>query len=340
MSDGAPPLVDRYRALICDLDGVVYRGGGAVPGAVETLRGLGLPIVYATNNASRTPADVASHLQQLGLAAEESDVVTSSTAAATVLARELEPGTPVLAVGGEGVAQAVASVGLRAVGPSEHAAGERVEAVVQGYGATTTAADLAEAAYAVQAGARWVATNDDRTLPTDRGMAPGNGSLVAAVRLAVDHDPEVVGKPYPAMYAIAAEQLGLEPGEVLAVGDRLETDIGGAVATGTGGLLVLTGVHGWADAAAAPATERPHHVVADLTGLLEPYPGGHADGDWSCRGEARARVTSAGLETEGDGEDLLRAALDALWAASDAGEREPGWCRAAMEGLLARAGVA
>lgn len=323
-------LVDRYQGLICDLDGVVYRGELAVPHAVEMLSTLGLPVIYATNNASRTPQDVAAHLCSLGLEVADSEVVTSSTAAATVLSRELPSGSPVLAIGGPGVAAALVEAGLRPVTPTKHRSGTRVVAVLQGYGTNVTASDLAEAAYAIQGGARWVATNADRTLPTDRGVAPGNGSLVRAVRLAVDIDPEVTGKPYAPMYSIAAEQLGIDPSSVLAVGDRLETDLGGAVATGTGGALVLTGVHDWVDAAAAPPETRPDHVLVDLRGLTEPYPEGQRADGWWVRRDARARVLGDELEAQGDGVDLLRAVLDAIWAARDAGAVDERWCRDAM----------
>ncbi|MBM6546579.1 HAD-IIA family hydrolase [Janibacter sp. YIM B02568] len=329
-------LIDRYRGLVCDLDGVVYRGALAVSHAVEVLEALEQPVVYATNNASRTPADVVEHLRSLGLSVSGEDVATSSTAAATVLARTLPAGTAVLAVGGEGVRVALAAVGLAPVAPGEFREGRPVRAVVQGYGPEVTAADLGEAAYAVQGGARWVATNVDATLPTDRGQAPGNGSLVGAVRNAVDVDPEVMGKPHPPMYVIAAEHLGLAPAEVLAVGDRLETDIAGAVAAGTGGALVLTGVHDWVDAAAAPRARRPDHVIADLRGLLEPYPDHRDDGGWSVRGAAAARVGDEGVEIRGDGQDVLRAALDALWAAADEGGVDPAWCRGEIARLAER----
>lgn len=326
----ADRLIDRYDGVICDLDGVVYRGPEPVAHAVEILNDLEQRVVYATNNASRTPTDVAGHLRDLGIELQVASVVTSSTAAAAVLARQLEAGAPVLAVGGEGVGAALAEVGLRPVSPAEAGAGTRVDAVLQGYGPNVCATDLAEAAYAVQAGARWVATNADLTLPTERGTAPGNGSLVAAVRAAAGLDPDVIGKPEPPMYQIAAERLGLEPSQVLAVGDRLETDIAGAVATGTGGALVLTGVHGWTDAAAAPSAMRPDHVVPDLRGLLDPYPERRLREGWWIRGPGAARVGEHGLETSGDGLDVLRAALDALWAATDEGVLDPSSCREEM----------
>jgi len=215
----------------------------AVEHAVQVIRSLSVPVLYATNNASRSPADVVAHLRELGLDCAPEAVATSSQAGAWLLTNRLEPGSPVLAVGGAGVATALEEAGLRPVLPADAAGGAGVRAVLQGYGPAVTATDLAEAAYAVQGGAIWAATNTDGTLPTDRGVAPGNGSLVSAVERAVGRPPDLVaGKPAPPLYLMCAQRLGLAPARVLAVGDRLDTDIEGAVAAGMDSLLVLTGV--------------------------------------------------------------------------------------------------
>lgn len=308
-------LAARYAGLVCDLDGVVYAGPSAIEHSVEALNSLTVPVVYATNNASRTPDEVGGHLRALGIGVDDGAVLTSSLAAARVLAGDLPPQSQVLAIGGAGVGAALRAVGLDPLTSGQ--AGEPV-AVLQGYGPQVTAADLGEAAHAIRAGARWVATNDDPTLPTERGPAPGNGSLVAAVRLAVDVDPEVIGKPHPPMYEMAARVLDVDPRHLLAVGDRLETDIRGAVATGMAGALVLTGVHGLEDAASAPADRRPVYVVQDLRGLHRDYPQGRREGEWFVRGEARARVDDS-LVVEGSGLDGMRASLDAVWSAVDDG---------------------
>lgn len=308
-------LAARYAGLVCDLDGVVYAGPSAIEHSVEALNSLTVPVVYATNNASRTPDEVGGHLRALGIAVDDDAVLTSSLAAARVLAGDLPPQSQVLAIGGAGVGAALRAVGLDPLTPGQ--SGEPV-AVLQGYGPQVTATDLGEAAHAIRAGARWVATNDDPTLPTERGPAPGNGSLVAAVRLAVDVDPEVIGKPHPPMYEMAARVLDVDPRHLLAVGDRLETDIRGAVATGMAGALVLTGVHGLEDAASAPVDRRPVYVVQDLRGLHCDYPQGRREGEWFVRGEARARVDDA-LVVDGSGLDGMRASLDAVWSAVDDG---------------------
>lgn len=307
-------LVEDFDALVCDLDGVVYTGPVAVDHAVPVLNGLTVPVVYATNNASRAPDEVADHLRSLGISTSDEMVLTSSLAAARELAATVGPGAPVLAVGGAGVTAALRAVGLHPRRPGDE--GE-VVAVVQGYGPAVTAADLGAAAAAIRSGARWVVTNGDPTLPTPAGLAPGNGALVAAVRLAVDVDPEVIGKPHSPMYRLAARAAGAQAARTLAVGDRLETDIAGACATGMSGALVLTGVHGPGDAAAASTACRPSHVLTDLRQLAEPYPQLELVGEWCVRGSARARCAGE-LEVEGEGIDATRAALDALWAAVDA----------------------
>jgi HAD superfamily hydrolase (TIGR01450 family) len=317
-------LLRSYRAVVCDLDGVVYRGPLAVPHAVEALRACDLPVLYATNNASRTPATVVEHLVELGLTAGPGDVVTSAQAGAHVLAGQLSAGAAVLAVGGEGVVQALAEEGLRPVPVRGARHGGPVAAVLQGYGADLTASDLAEAAYAVQAGARWVATNTDRTLPTDRGTAPGNGTLVAAVEAAVGHPPVVVGKPHAPLYLLCAERVHHAPEELLAVGDRLDTDIAGAVETGMDSVLVLTGVDSATSLATAPPSRRPTYLVEDLRSLHTAYRPAQrdADGWWACGGDRR-RVADGQWKVDvagGNRIERLRAAVAAVHEALDAGD--------------------
>lgn len=258
-------LVDRYDAIVCDLDGVVYRGDPAVPHAVEALSSAGIPIQFATNNASRPPTEVGDHLRRLGLVITDDSVATSSQAAAWLLTRHLQPGARVLAIGGAGVGDALRDSGFVPVTSVDDAP----VAVVQGYGPEVSATDLAQAAYAVQRGALWLATNTDHTLPTADGFAPGNGALVLAVGAAVGRGPELVaGKPDEPLYLMCAERLGVAPNRVLAIGDRLETDIEGAHHAGMDSLLVLTGVHGVGDAVAAPPEARPTWVAPDLRALF------------------------------------------------------------------------
>ena len=257
------PAAPQIAAIVCDLDGVVYRGPDAVPHAIEALRSVTIPVIYATNNASRPPEVVAAHLRELGLEVTAHDVITSAQAGAAALAQDC-PGATVLAVGGEGVARALAEAGLN---PTRDGLAE-VDAVMQGYGPDVTMADLADAAFAVRAGARWVATNTDLTIPTARGIAPGNGTLVRAVAEAAGRGPDrICGKPSPDLYIVAGERLGVSPSSILGIGDRLDTDIEGANAAGSPSLLVLTGVDDRHTAQAAPPRRRPSAIVDDLRDL-------------------------------------------------------------------------
>lgn len=271
------------RGILCDLDGVVYRGEHACPGAVEGLQAArlaGVKVLFMTNNASRTPADVAEHLNRIGVDARPEEVLTASQVAAQVVAQRVADGelrlpgfATVLAVGGEGVGEALTEVGLPWRTPAQvrigHAAHDHTEiaVVVQGYGADLTAVDLSEAVYALGDGAAWIATNDDQTLPTARGLAIGNGSLLAAVRTASGREPEVVGKPHAPAYERAMAALGLPIEECLMIGDRLDTDIRGAAAIGLQSALVLTGVSTAQEAEQAPREARPDHVVNTIPDL-------------------------------------------------------------------------
>lgn len=329
-------VVSRYRGLVCDLDGVVYRGAQAVPYAVEGLeqaRTSGVGVVYATNNASRPPAEVFAHLSELGLTLELADVVTSAMAGAHRLAELVPAGARVLAVGGDGVQIALEDEGLTAVRAGDLLAegAEPVQGVLQGFGKQVSWVDLSEAAFAIQQGARWVASNTDFTIPTDRGIGPGNGTLVGVVRRAVDVDPEVVGKPFPPLYMRCAERLGCEPAQSLAIGDRLDTDIEGAVRTGMDSLFVFTGVDGPRSIIEAGPDQRPTYLARDLRGLAEEYvepqvETGGGDVVATC-GDARVVLSSARIETTGGGSasERLRAVVAAGIAHVDAGGTLPDW---------------
>ena len=265
----ARDLIEGYAGLVCDLDGVVYRGARAIDSAISALAKLlpSLPVVFATNNASRTPDDVARQLRSVGLDIAADRVVTSAQAGAAYLRRDLPPGAEVLAVGGDGVAHALAAAGLAPVLACDLATSASVPgAVLQGWGLDVTVRDLAAVCRAVASGARWVATNTDVSLPVDGGVdIPGNGTLVAAVSTATQHTPEVVGKPHSPLYEHAAAVLGIAPERSLAIGDRLETDILGAEATGMDSLWVLTGVDGFVQLVTSAAT--PTFAAADLRAL-------------------------------------------------------------------------
>jgi glycerol-1-phosphatase len=316
----AEPLIQRYRGLICDLDGVVYRGASAVPHAVETLNRVtarGIPVVFATNNASRPPEGVGDHLRELGVAPRGWSVVNSSQAAAAHLAERLAPGTRVCAVGGPGVAQALTEAGLTPVRVAD-LGDTPVEAVVQGLGFDISWTDLATVGYLAEAGVAWVATNLDPTLPTSRGRAPGNGALVAVVRTATSAAPYVVGKPQTALFDLARLRLGTGQPDTLVCGDRLDTDIEGANAAGLDSLFVLGGVSSVQDLAFAERPARPTYVATDLTGLLAPalplHTGPPDDHLVELGPDAVPRLPSGG-----DNRELLRSVVTTAWAARDDG---------------------
>lgn len=266
-----PRLRDRYEALLLDLDGTLYRGPAVIDGAPEALAGGTQRLVYVTNNASRSATTVAAHLVQLGYPAAESDVVTSAQAACRLLAERLAPGAEVLVVGSEDLAAEVESAGLKPV----RRATETVAAVVQGHSPQTAWPDLAEASYALRAGAVWVAANTDRTLPNERGLAPGNGAMVAALRAATEGEPVVAGKPYPPLLEDALVRAGTRA--ALVVGDRLDTDISGAQNVDLDSLLVLTGVSTVDDLAGLPEAELPTYIADSLDALGQPPVPGRID---------------------------------------------------------------
>ena len=300
-------LIEDYDAALFDLDGVVYLGPVAVPRAAEgiaELRRRGVGVGFVTNNAARTPQAVAAHLTELGIAATADDVVTSAQAAARLVRDRFGPGARVLAVGGEGVLAALAENGLLAV----RSADDGPVAVVQGFGFALTWQELNEAAIAVGRGAHWVATNDDPTRPTDRGLVSGNGAAVAAVQLAVTARPEVAGKRYRPLMDDTVRRLGARrPGFV---GDRLDTDVAGACAAGLDSLLVLSGSHGPRELLQAPPGSRPTHLGQDLTALLEPPRAALVDGGVCRVAAVAARDEGGRFAVEGRAERPL----DALWA--------------------------
>jgi glycerol 3-phosphatase-2 len=334
------PLSEVYDAALLDLDGVVYLSGAAIAGAPEALaqaRRRGMQLAFVTNNASRTPSAIAAQLNRLGVPADATEVVTSAQAAAHLIADRVPAGAPVLVVGGMGLRYALRERGLRPVST----AADRPAAVVQGYGPDISYGLLAEAALAVRAGAWFVASNADVTLPTARGLQPGNGALVQVIVTSTGIRPVVAGKPEPPLHAETVARTGAK--RPLVVGDRLDTDIEGAVRVGADSLLVLTGVSQPADAVLAPPDQRPTYLARDLAGLLEPHPrvtaadGEFRCGGWQARtvkgnqdgragdgGQAGAGASGDGggagaarLEISGEGSaiDGLRALCAAAWSA-------------------------
>lgn len=306
-------LAQQHDCLLLDLDGTVFRGHEPTEGAIESLDRAYTRKLFVTNNASRAADEVAEHLRELGFTAPADDVVTSAQSAAGLLAKQLPAGAKVLVVGTDALAGEVAAVGLRPVRLFD----DKPVAVVQGHSTSTGWPILAEAALAIRSGALWVAANVDRTLPTERGLLPGNGSMVAALKAATDAEPQVAGKPAPALMRDALARGVFDT--PLVVGDRLDTDIEGANAAGLPSLMVLTGVNNAADAIHACPTQRPTLIGADLRDL-------HVDADslavrphpaWRVEiADTTATVFATGDDPGADGLSVVRATAHAVWGAS------------------------
>ncbi len=321
----AEPPCRVYDVALLDLDGVVYVGPEAVPGVPEALaaaRTAGMRLGFVTNNASRTPEEVAGHLTELAVPASAADVITSSQAAATVVAQRLGAGARVLPVGGPGVAAALREAGLTVVSRAE----EEPLAVVQGMGRDVGYAQLAEAVVAVRNGAEHVATNADATFPSARGPLPGNGALVGVVSGVTGRRPLVAGKPDPAMHAECVRRTAARL--PLVVGDRLDTDVEGGRRAAAATLLVLSGVTDPVTLLAAGPEHRPDLLAPDAGGLLTVHPAVVAEdgrwrcGEWSARSDGGDGPLRLGRDAPGapasadglDGLDGLRALCVAHWA--------------------------
>jgi glycerol-1-phosphatase len=307
-------LNERYDAALLDLDGVVYLGGTAIPGAADALAEAakrGMRLAFVTNNASRTPHAIAAQLSAMGVPATATDIVTSAQAAAHLIADRFPAGSPVLVSGGMGLRLAVRERGLRPVSTAT----ERPVAVVQGFAPDLSYGLLAEAALAIRAGAWFVASNADATLPSTRGPQPGNGSLVQLLVTATGQEPVVAGKPEPPLHAESVERVAAK--RPLVVGDRLDTDIEGACRGGADSLLVLTGVSEPADVLLAPQGRRPTYLAADLAGLNVSHPEVTRVGQaFGCGGWTVVAGGEHGLAVSGSGSrmDGLRALAAAAWS--------------------------
>ena len=315
---GRTPL-DGVELVLADLDGVIYKGAGAIPYAVESINAIvpSVRVAYLTNNASRTDATVAAHLTELGLRAAPEDVVTSPQAAMGLLKDMVPAGSTILVVGGDGLVDEVTKAGFTVT----RSALDAPAAVVQGFAPDVAWVHLAEAAFALNGEGTtgdlpWVATNTDWTIPQARGTAPGNGTLVSAVHTAIGRLPVVAGKPEVAIYREAMNRFGTEA--ALMIGDRLDTDILGANRAGIPSALVLTGIDQAKQVLGAVPQERPTYILDDLRQLHEPYPETIVT---EAPGVTRTTVGGATVRREGAtvtvesgaGIDLLRAGAAAIW---------------------------
>jgi glycerol-1-phosphatase len=260
-------LATAYDLLMFDLDGVVYVSGHPVDHAAEsisTARQSGAHIAFVTNNAARTPTQVADHLVELGIDATATDVVTSAQAAARLLRDRFDKGAPVAVLGAQGLEEALLEAGLSPVQVGD----DRAVGIVSGYAPEVRWKVIMRAATLIRNGLPWTATNTDLTLPTGDGLAPGHGLLVRLISDFADVEPDVAGKPARPLLDETRRRVGGE--RPLMVGDRLDTDIEGAQAAHVDSLLVMTGVTSLADLVGAARELRPTYVGHDLRALTRP----------------------------------------------------------------------
>ncbi|MEY4320839.1 MAG: hypothetical protein RLZZ471_780 [Actinomycetota bacterium] len=309
-------LWGKYDTLLADLDGVVYEGKHAIAFAVESINAIqsqGIPVGYVTNNSSRKPETVVDQLSSFGLRAKPADIIGSALTGAELLSTLIPRGSKVLVVGGEGLRSRVEEFGFQVVDSAD----DKPAGVIQGFAPDVAWRHLAEAAFAIQGGAKWVATNSDWTLPQDRGLAPGNGTLVSAVHTAVGQLPVVAGKPEPAIFHTAIKHF--QATSALFVGDRIDTDIVGANRAGLDSALVLTGVSTRKELLGIDVAGRPTYVLANLGELLTEYEAPKAiKRGFACQGAEVELLGNKVLVTQGDPRSIgaLRAACAVIWGSS------------------------
>lgn len=303
----------QYDVLLADLDGVVYEGKHAIDHAVDAINSIqasGVQVGYVTNNSSRKPETIAEQLSGFGLSVEPSSIIGSALTGAELLSTLVPKGSKILVVGGEGLRSRVEEFGFQVVDSAD----DNPAGVIQGFSPDVAWKHLAEAAFAIQRGAKWVATNSDWTLPQDRGLAPGNGTLVSAVHTAVGQLPVVAGKPEPAIFHTAIKHFGAS--SALFVGDRIDTDIVGANRAGLDSALVMTGVSTRKELLGIDAKGRPTFILSNLAELLAPYEAPKAiKRGFSCQGAEVELLGNKVVVTHGDPKSIgaLRAACAVIW---------------------------
>jgi len=300
-------LIDCYDALLLDLDGTVWMGDEPIPHAVDALAGCATKKMYVTNNASRGPEAVAAKLEGMGFEATRYEVLTSAMAAIDMCKREL-PSGKVLVLGTESFVDLVREAGYKPVSSAD----DHPVAVLQGHNPETGWRELSEASLAIHNGALFFTSNLDATLPQERGMMVGNGSMVEAVVHATGVRPKSAGKPGAEMFHEAARKLGSRV--PLAVGDRLNTDIAGGNAAGMDTLHVMTGVSGHHALVAAAPEERPSLIATDLRDLYAPLENlkPSRQGDFSAMVKGHD-VVLAGGRNDSTAMQALRTVLEVVW---------------------------
>ncbi|HVF09969.1 MAG TPA: phosphoglycolate/pyridoxal phosphate family phosphatase, partial [Abditibacteriaceae bacterium] len=254
-----------------DLDGVIWRGDTVIEGAVESVRRLqeaGKHCLYCTNNSHSTRADYVEKLRGMGIEATEDDVITSASATAHYLSAVFTGPFLAYVIGGPGIITSLQKLGARVIiGEVEDET--RVDCVVVGIDRAFSYDKLRSAQRLILNGALFVATNRDTTYPTENGVVPGAGSLVASIEAASGVTPVVVGKPRPAMVQMMLDKLGVAPAQALLVGDRLDTDIVCAHRAGIAALFVATGVTPLETATRAKGEHKPDALFENLPALCD-----------------------------------------------------------------------
>jgi 4-nitrophenyl phosphatase len=261
------------RAVLFDMDGVVYRGKTRLPGVAEVIQfcdSRGVAYACITNNASKTAQQFEEKLAAMDISLPGSRVFSSALVTGHYLRMHYPRGTTAFVVGMDGLREAIFGDGYFV----EQA--EQPELVVQGVDLQVTYDRLKTASLAIRAGARFILTNPDKAFPSEEGLLPGSGALAAFLQAASDVEPFVVGKPQPTLFRTAMEVLQATPDTTLVVGDRLETDIAGARDAGLRSALVLTGVTQREHLETTPY--QPDAVFADLTVLLDEWKRQTSDG--------------------------------------------------------------
>ena len=257
----------QVRAVLFDMDGVIYVGNQPLPGVQELLDYLdatGRRWLCITNNASNTSQMFADKLAKMGIKANPAHILGSAEATAAWLGEQAPQKGKVIMLGMEGLRTALLNEGFTLVDDPFDA-----EFAVAGINFNLVYEDVARVALAVRNGARFVGTNIDPTYPSERGQIPGTGSIIAMLEAATSVKPEIVGKPYPGMYQLAMHRVHSQPAETMMVGDRYETDITGATTLGLVTTGVLTGIS--SRAVFEAGTPPPDFILSGLPELLERF---------------------------------------------------------------------
>lgn len=261
--------MDQLKNLVLDMDGVLWHGMTPLPGLpefFEKIGSLGINWVFATNNSSKTREQYVSKFAGMGVTIDPAQVMTSAVATAHYMLDNFEAGANMYVMGGDGLHHALADVGFNVLDDTDYQT--PAQAVAVGLNSGVTYEDMSVATIQIrQHGAKFIASNADSTYPTERGLLPGAGALVSALQTSTDQTPIVVGKPYPIMYQQALKLLG--EGATLQntamVGDRLNTDIMGAVGVGMRSVLVMSGITQPADLETTDL--KPDFILSGITEL-------------------------------------------------------------------------